>query len=79
MRLHLLLYALFFLILLSPGKVAAGYLGPQFRKLLGGSDKTLESVLQIHKPHRMTIGEEGREIAVNRMHDGITLGFILTL
>ena len=60
--LHLLLSALFFLTLLSPGKVATGYLGPQFRKLLGESDKTLESVLQIHKPHRMTIGEDGREI-----------------
>ena len=61
-RLHLLLSALFFLTLLSPGKVAADYLGPQFRKLLGRSDKTLEVVLQIHKPNRMTTGEDGREI-----------------
>ena len=60
-RLHLLLTVLFFLTLLSPGKVVADYLGPQFRKLLGRSDKTLESVLQIHKPNKMTTGEDSRE------------------
>ncbi|KAI4529725.1 hypothetical protein MG293_020403 [Ovis ammon polii] len=47
---------------MGTGKVAADYLGPQFRKLLGRSDKTLEAVLQIHKPNRMTTGEDGREI-----------------
>ncbi|XDC68253.1 hypothetical protein R6Z07M_019435 [Ovis aries] len=47
---------------IGTGKVAADYLGPQFRKLLGRSDKTLEAVLQIHKPNRMTTGEDGREI-----------------
>ena len=61
MRFHLLLSEVFFLTLLSPGKVEADYLGPQFRKLLGRSDKTLESVLQIHNPNRMTTGEDGSE------------------
>ena len=78
---------LLFLTLLSPGKVVADYLGLQFRRLLGRSDKTLESVLQIRKPSinsfpGITMGEERKEtipLPLAKLPDEVTFHFILTL
>ncbi|KAB1257662.1 hypothetical protein Cadr_000026652 [Camelus dromedarius] len=50
-RLHVLLSALLLMTLLSPGKVVADYVGLQFTRLSGSSDRTLESVSWIHKPN----------------------------